>query len=471
MEMKKLSEEEVESLPKDIIIKLFMSMQSSVESLEATIKLLSEQIKIMNQRSFGRSTEKQSSGIFEQLELGFNEPEVLFDLLQPEPTLEEAAPRKKAKGKRASDIQKITNHREEYIELSEEELNERFGKSGWKRLPYQIITKLEHIPASFEAVTYKIGVYAAKDNQTIIRAQKPVELWPNSIATPSLVSSIIWGKYVNAVPLYRQEKTYQENQINISRSTMANWMIQASDNYFIHFYDRLKEEMIKQDILHADETPFEVSKDGRKAGSKSYMWVYRTGAHEEEKRIVLYDYRSTRSHEHPQRFLEGFRGTLVCDGYSAYHQLAKEDPESFTVAGCWTHLKRKFTTLIKAVKTSQTLAQAEYAASKAKGKEANFQNLIDSYLHSQLEKQLPLDTLVDLKIQKLIAYDCKYETKYYETLCMYVNSQYSKQKTAEGLYIHLNTVKYRLQQIEKLFDIDFEKDEKLIRLAMLVHHV
>ena len=115
--------------------------------------------------------------------------------------------------------------------------------------------------------------------------------------------------------------------------------------------------------------------------------------------------------------------------------------------------------------------QAEYAASKAKGKEANFQNLIDSYLCRQLEKQLPLDTLVDLKIQKLIAYDCKYETKYYETLCMYVNSQYSKQKTAEGLYIHLNTVKYRLQQIEKLFDIDFEKDEKLIRLAMLVHHV
>ena len=92
----------------------------------------------------------------------------MSNFLQPEPTLEEAAPRKKAKGKRASDIQKITNHREEYTELSEEELNERFGKSGWKRLSYQIITKLEHIPASFEVVTYKIGVYAAKDNQTII---------------------------------------------------------------------------------------------------------------------------------------------------------------------------------------------------------------------------------------------------------------------------------------------------------------
>lgn len=114
--------------------------------------------------------------------------------------------------------------------------------------------------------------------------------------------------------------------------------------------------------------------------------------------------------------------------------------------------------------------QAAYAGSLAKGKEAYFQNMIDSYLRSQLEKQLPLDTLVDLKIQKLISYDQMYETKYYETLCMYVKSQYSKQKTAEGLYIHLNTVKYRLQQIEKLFDIDYEKDEKLIRFAMLVYH-
>ena len=91
-------------------------------------------------------------------------------------------------------------HCEEYTELSEEELNERFGKGGRKRLQYQMITKLEHIPVSFEALSYNIGVYAAKDNQTIMRAKMTVELWPNSIATPFLVSSIIWGEYVNAVP-------------------------------------------------------------------------------------------------------------------------------------------------------------------------------------------------------------------------------------------------------------------------------
>lgn len=108
---------------------------------------------------------------------------------------------------------------------------------------------------------------------------------------------------------------------------------------------------------------------------------------------------------------------------------------------------------------------------EVKDKETHFETVIDTFICHKLENNLPLSTLVDQRIQNLITYDKQYETKYYETLCMYISCQYSKQKTAESLYIHLNTVKYRLQQIEKLFDIDFEKDEKLIRLAMLVHHV
>ena len=113
--------------------------------------------------------------------------------------------------------------------------------------------------------------------------------------------------------------------------------------------------------------------------------------------------------------------------------------------------------------------QAEYAGNVSKEKEAYFENFLASYLRNQLEHQLPLETLVDLKIQRLIAYDQLYDTRYYETLCMYVKSQYSKQKTANSLYIHLNTVKYRLQQIESLFNINYEKDETLIRLAMLIY--
>lgn len=89
------------------------------------------------------------------------------------------------------------------------------------------------------------------------------------------------------------------------------------------------------------------------------MWVYRTRAYEEKKQIILHDYRRTRFHEYPQRFLEGFRGSLVCDGYSAYYKLAKEKPESYTLAWYWAHLKRKFMKLNKAVNTSQICDQEE----------------------------------------------------------------------------------------------------------------
>jgi regulator of polyketide synthase expression len=120
---------------------------------------------------------------------------------------------------------------------------------------------------------------------------------------------------------------------------------------------------------------------------------------------------------------------------------------------------------------STTISSGKITDVEVKDKETHFETVIDTFICHILENNLPLSTLVDQRIQNLITYDKQYETKYYETLCMYISCQYSKQKTAESLYIHLNTVKYRLQQIEKLFDIDFEKDEKLIRLAMLVHHV
>ncbi|MCR4952285.1 MAG: IS66 family transposase [Solobacterium sp.] len=344
-----LSEKELNNMPKEVLVTMIMGLQSSVNELNRTVQNLSEQLKVMNSRNYGRKSE-QVSALQMELELGFNDTEVTADPGEPEPTLEEAAPRKKRPvGKRAEDIKKITNHREEYIEIPEAELDQRFGKGKWKRLPYQIITKLEHIPASFEAVTYKIGVYAAADNETIIRAEKPVELWPNSIATPSLVASIIFGKYVNAVPLYRQEQTYVENSVFISRATMANWMIASYEKYLKYYYEVVHRKLLEQKYLHADETGVEVSKDGRKTGSMSYMWVYRTQQKKDVPQIVLYDYRMTRSHDHPRDFLRGFNGTLTTDGYQAYHALEKEDPETFKVSGCWVHTKRKYADAVKAV--------------------------------------------------------------------------------------------------------------------------
>ena len=82
-----------------------------------------------------------------------------------------------------------------------------------------------------------------------------------SIATPSLVSAIIHGKYTNAVPLYRQEQEFKRNDVNISRQTMANWVIRTSERYISLIYDRMREELLKSSVVHADETPVMVTKE------------------------------------------------------------------------------------------------------------------------------------------------------------------------------------------------------------------
>ena len=127
--------------------------------------------------------------------------------------------------------------------MTEKELNDCFPE-GYGRLPDEVYRKLELIPAVFEVHEHHIAVYRGK-NGKIVRAERPKEMLDASIATPSLVSAIINGKYTNAVPLYRQEQEFGRNDVNISRQTMSNWVITVAERYISLVYDRLKEEIIK----------------------------------------------------------------------------------------------------------------------------------------------------------------------------------------------------------------------------------
>ena len=129
--MEKLSEKDLEKMPKNVLISMIMGLQTSVNELNRTVSVLSEQIRVMNQRSYGRKSE-QVSALQMELELGFNEAEKTEDPSAEEPSLEEAAPkRKRPAGKRQEDIKKITNHRTVPVEIDKSELDRIFGEGSF----------------------------------------------------------------------------------------------------------------------------------------------------------------------------------------------------------------------------------------------------------------------------------------------------------------------------------------------------
>lgn len=366
--MQQLSNEQLNSLDRETLVILVSSLQdqllalrSQLDKANATlednnrqIELLVEQIRIMNQRHFGRKSESNLSQIEGQLTFfdAFNEAESLMDPSVQEPEITEIVVsthrRSKTRGKRESDLEglpaRIIEHK-----LSDEELAQKFP-NGYKELPPEIYKRLFIIPETFIVDEHHVHIYVSKNNDgTIVRAPRSVDLFRNSIATPALVASIMNGKYVNALPLERQSKTFKCNGINLATNSLANWIINAYDQYLVLMYDRLHTRIYENHVIHADETPLKVMRINNqkiKNGKKTYMWVYRNRPSNGCAPIVLFDWCPSRRADHPREFLKDFSGVVVTDGYQVYHKLGKER-EDLVVSGCWVHCRRRFAELIK----------------------------------------------------------------------------------------------------------------------------
>lgn len=177
----------------------------------------------------------------------------------------------------------------------------------------------------------------------IVVAPMPAPVLPGSLASPSAMAYIMTQKYVDSMPLYRQEQQLSRLGLELSRQTLANWMIYGAERWLRPLFDRMHEHLLKQDILHADETMLQVlHEEGRSAQSQSYLWLYRSGR--DGPPIVLYDYQTTRASKHPRQFLSGFKGFLHVDGYAGYNDLP-----AVTLVGCWAHARRKFDEALKAL--------------------------------------------------------------------------------------------------------------------------
>ena len=359
------TEEQLNNVDKSFLIQLLLQQQEQLNALikelhasNEKMQLLMEQVILGKQNRFGRSSEKMedtSQICFREVNgtiVFFNEAEAVCDLNAAEPEdLELKSPKQpKRKGKKEADLSGLPVRRIDHY-LSAEELEAEFGVRGWKQLPDAISRKYHFVPAKVEVEEHHIGVYASKTDEHMVKADHPKTLLHGSLVSPSLGAAIINGKYVNAVPLYRLEQEFQRYGLQITRQNMANWCIRLAEEYLSILYDYLHKELYFYHVIQADETPVLVNHDGRKAGSKSWMWVYRSGHLYQKRQIVLYEYQQTRNASHPREFLKGYDGICVTDGYQVYHTLEKE-LEELTIAGCWVHCRRRFDEALKLISKS-----------------------------------------------------------------------------------------------------------------------
>lgn len=326
----------------------YQALQAQNEQLSQQVRWLMEQMRLARHKQFGSSSEKSQYDVIDL----FNEPEFFADqrVAEPELTQIQNYYRKRATEKKDRLPLELPVEVIEHFLAEEEqscpECNTRLHSMG-----KEIRRELKLIPAKAIIIEHVQHVYACRECEKnacsvpIIKAQAPKPVIKGSFASPEAVAHIMAQKFVNAMPLYRQEQDLNQSGISLSRQTMSNWLLSCAKNWLEPIYIRLWEQLCAQNLIHADETVLQVLHEpGKPAQSKSYMWLYRTGS-DAKNPIVLYDYQPDRKAKRPEEFLGNFAGYLQADGYAGYHSL----PAPIIVVGCFAHARRKFDEALKAV--------------------------------------------------------------------------------------------------------------------------
>lgn len=304
--------------------------------------VLKEQIDYLTKKLFGSSSERRIDDVAGQLNL-FDEAESCDSEEMTEPDIETTvkAHTRKAKTKLEEKLKGIPVE-EVIVDISEEDkicpqCGTELELIGKETIRHEI----EYIPAKVKVKKYVSLHYSCPDCKNtdepyIIKGTTEHNpLMKHSLASPSSVAWTMYQKYANGMPLYRQEKDWKQYGIDLSRSTLANWIIYCSKQYFSPMYEFFHRKLLEREFLMADETTVQVlDEPNRRAQSKSYMWLYRTGE-DGGPVIILYGYSETRAGENAKNFLSGFKGYLECDGYQGYNKVP-----DIKRCSCWAHVRR-----------------------------------------------------------------------------------------------------------------------------------
>lgn len=336
-------------------------LENTIKDLQNQVSNLTEMILLLRKEKFGSSSEKTPKQIEGQLSL-FNEAEIEADSKSAEPVIccKGSMYHRKPKASREKLLKDFPIEEFPCVLHPDDMFCNQCG-TALKEIGFvKARDEIEYIPAKVQIIRYmqqacECPICKHTVRPFIKKAAVPRSVLNHSLASPSSVSYVMYQKYVNSIPLYRQEKDWEQMGIALSRATMANWVIRSTQEHFEPVIKHMQKELLKREVIHCDETPVQVLKEeGKKPQTKSYMWLYRTG-NDGKAPIILYDYQPSRSGDNAASYLKDFKGYVHSDGYSGYNKL-----DGITRCGCWVHLRRKFVEAIpdkKAVDAPLTSAE------------------------------------------------------------------------------------------------------------------
>ena len=328
---------------KKIIFSLEQKYQSDIDYLQEKLRLFQKEL-------FGRKSEKQARPIdHKQLQL-FDEVESCVAETSEKDDELVIAGHKRKKPKRKPLPEDLP--RQEVIhDLQPEEKICACG-AELSRIGQEVSEKLDIVPAKIRVIRHIRYKYACKscegvedDGPTVKIAPMPPQIIDKSMATSGLLAYIATAKYVDALPLYRQEKIFLRYGIHLSRATMAGWMVKSAQAC-APVISLLQKELLSSPLINADETPVQVLREsGRANTTKSYMWVFRGGP--PDKPVVLFRYAPTRSGDIAREMLADYKGYVQCDAFSGYDILEGKDSR-ILLLGCFAHTRRNFVKVLDA---------------------------------------------------------------------------------------------------------------------------
>ena len=390
-------------------------LQKMIKTLQATVDAankreealtqerdnLKEEVDLLRKKLFGTSSEKRVLDIPGQLNF-FNEAELeqdpaLAQVEELEASSSEKTPKKRKT--RATDAERFKGIpvEKEYLDLSEKEKNCPVCGTALKQIGEEFVRReLVFIPARLKVREYYSRNYecpqCSQHGIPVIKKGKdgrPHMLY--GMACAGTVAWVMYQKFCNALPYFRQEKDWKQYGASITRKTMANWVIQNSEAFFLPMYEYFQRKLLEREFAMADETPLQVLHEpGRRAQTQSYMWLFRSGE-DGLPPIILYKYSETRAGENAVDFLRGFKGYLMCDGYSGYNKVSDAKRTA-----CWAHIRRYLTDAIpkgKALDYTQPSVQGVMYINQLfhlediiKAKHTSF----DAIKKARLEKEKPV---------------------------------------------------------------------------------